>query len=185
VDDPLMDRALVRTILQHADVQPWTMLDAGLLGLWLGPSRRYRLHVWDPGSSTGEGVIHDHPLDFTSTVIAGEITNTRYEVDPAGDEFVRERYALGDETRRRTDSVRLSGMSTTFGPGDSYSQGAHELHSSLQVPGTVTVLRFTYVDVPLLTTCRREGAPWISGTSRRAEPDEIRRVTTLALALFE
>jgi hypothetical protein len=109
VGDPLMDRALVRTILEHADVQPWKVQDAGLLGLWLGPSRRYRLHVWDPASSTGEVLIHDHPLDFTSVVMAGEITNTRYEMDPAGDEFVRERYALGDEANRRTDSVRLSG----------------------------------------------------------------------------
>jgi hypothetical protein len=185
VDDPLMGRALVRTILEHADVQPWKVQDAGLLGLWLDPSRRYRLHVWDAESSLGEGVIHDHPLDFTSTVIAGEITNTRYGMDPAGDEFVRERYSLGDEANRRTDSVRLSGTSTTFGPGESYSQAARQLHSSSQVPGAVTVLRFTYVDVPLLTTCRREGSPWISGTSRPAEPDEIRRVTALALALLE
>jgi hypothetical protein len=185
VGDPLMDRALVRTILEHADVQPWKVQDAGLLGLWLGPSRRYRLHVWDPASSTGEVLIHDHPLDFTSVVMAGEITNTRYEMDPAGDEFVRERYALGDEANRRTDSVRLSGTSTTFGPGESYSQAARELHSSSQVPGTVTVLRFTYVDVPLLTTCRREGSPWISGTSHPAEPDEIRRVAALALALLD
>jgi hypothetical protein len=76
MDDTMMDRALVRTILEHADVQPWKMQDTGLLGLWLGSSRQYRLHIWDPGSSTGEGVIHDHPLDFTSTVIAGGITNT-------------------------------------------------------------------------------------------------------------
>jgi hypothetical protein len=185
MDDTMMDRALVRTILEHAEVQPWKMQDAGLLGLWLGPSRRYRLHVWDPVSRMGDLVIHDHPLDFTSTVIGGEITNTRYEMDPAGDEFVRERYAPGDEAHRRTDSVRLSGTSTTFGPGESYSQAALELHSSSQVPGTVTVLRFTYVDVPLLTTCRREGSPWISGRSRPAEPDEIQRITASALALLE
>jgi hypothetical protein len=161
--------------LEHAEVQPWKVQDAGLLGLWLGPSRRYRLHVWEPGSSLGDGVIHDHPLDFTSTVIAGEITNTRYEKDPAGDEFVRERYAPGDEANRRTDSVRLSGTSTTFGPGESYSQAARELHSSSQVPGTVTVLRFTYVDVPLLPTRRLSlGVGHLPPSGARRDPTDHR-----------
>jgi hypothetical protein len=99
VGDPLMDRALVRTILEHADVQPWKVQDAGLLGLW--------------------------------------------------------------------------------------PQAARELHSSSQVPGTVTLLQFTYVDVPLLTTCRRDGSPWISGSSRPGQPDEIRRITESALALLD
>ena len=78
-DGQLAEQALVRTILEHAEDYPWVMQEIGLLGLRLDDKREYRLHVWDPSSSVGEPPIHDHPFDFTSTVIAGEMTNTRYD----------------------------------------------------------------------------------------------------------
>ena len=80
--DISLNKALVRTILGHAEDYPWVMQEIGLLGLRLDDAREHRLHVWDPSSSVGEPLIHDHPFDFTSTVIAGETTNTRYEEDP-------------------------------------------------------------------------------------------------------
>ena len=69
--DNALNRTLVRTILEHAEDYPWVMQEIGLLGLRLDDTREYRLHVWDPSSSAGEPPIHDHPFDFTSTVIAG------------------------------------------------------------------------------------------------------------------
>ncbi len=88
--------ALVSVILQHAEDYSWTMQDIGLLGLRLDDHREFRLHVWDPTCSTvgDDPPIHDHPCDFTSTIVAGEMINTRYELDPAGTEFTRFRYAL-------------------------------------------------------------------------------------------
>ena len=71
-----LSRALVLTMLQHAEDFPWRMQDIGLMGLRLDDRREYRLHVWDPSYCVGEPPVHDHPYDFTSTVIAGELTNS-------------------------------------------------------------------------------------------------------------
>src|SRR5215475_11448884 len=107
-------QALVRTMLEHAEDHAWTMQDIGLLGLRLDERREYRLHVWAPSSCTGEPPIHDHPFDFTSTIIAGEMTNTRYEESPSGVEYRRVRYSTPDEDARRTDTVRLTRTATTL-----------------------------------------------------------------------
>src|SRR3954467_5589547 len=125
-------QALVRTILEHAEDHPWRMVDIGLLGLRLDGRRRYRLHVWGPGYRVGDPPVHDHPYDFTSTVVVGELTNTRYVEDPEGVEYQRMRCSPADEDARITDSVRLSGAAEVWRPGDEYSQDAHELHDSRQ-----------------------------------------------------
>ncbi len=118
-----LNKVLVRTILDHAENYAWMMQDIGLLGLRLDERKGYRLHVWDPNYSVGgDPPIHDHPFDFTSTIIAGEMTNTRYEEDPLGVEYSRVRYPPSDEDARTTDRVSLSADVTTFKEGGSYSQ---------------------------------------------------------------
>ena len=183
--DQVLDPAGVRTILEHATEHPWRLAGIGLLALRLDDRREHRLHVWDPTSLDGDPPIHDHPYDFTSTVVVGELVNTRYVVDPTGDEHRRERYAPGDEDRRRTDTVRLAGTSTTYGPGEQYHQLAGELHDSRQAPGTVTVIRCEWHDRPELTVCLRPGAPWIAGQARPATAQEIERITAAALERFD
>jgi hypothetical protein len=81
----------------------------------------------------------------------------------------------------------LVGSPETLRAGDRYRQSAHELHDSRQVPGTVTVLRFDHAvdDRSELTACRRPHTPWVSGLARSATPDEVKRITTAALALFD
>ena len=183
--DNSLNEALVRTILEHAEDYPWVMQEIGLLGLRLDDEREYRLHVWDPSSRVGEPLIHDHPFDFTSTVIAGEMTNTRYEEDPLGIEYRRERYTPPSEDERSSDTVRLSATATTFTAGGRYHQLAHELHDSRQLPGTVTIIRRTFThDVSELTVCSRDETGWISGQSRRAAPADVKRITAAALGLL-
>jgi hypothetical protein len=181
-----LDRAELRTILEHAADHPWRINNIGLLGRWLDDHREHRLHVWYPDRAVEDDpVIHDHPYDFTSTVIVGEVTNTRYVEDPHGTELTRERYRLDDENDRRIDTVRLLGTSTTLRSGDRYDQQAAELHDSRQVPGTVTVIRCTWHERSELTVCRRPGAPWVSGVARPATAEEIERITAAALELFD
>jgi len=182
--DHALDQALARTILEHAADYPWRIQSVGLLALRLDNRREYRLHVWDPDGCIGDPPIHDHPYDFTSTVIVGELANTRYVEDPTGAEYCREQYLQNDENDRRTDMVRLVGTSTTLGTGDRYRQLARELHASRQAPGTVTIIRCAWHDRPALTVCLRPGAPWVSGQARPATPDEIKRITAAALDLF-
>ena len=133
--DISLHQAWVRGLLERPEDHPWTMQDIGLLGLRLDDRREYRLHVWDPSSCVGEPPIHDHPFDFTSTIIAGEMTNIRFDEDPSGVEHRRERYSPSDEGARRADTVRLSRTTTTFAAGDQYSQSAHQLHESRQLSG--------------------------------------------------
>jgi hypothetical protein len=182
--DMALNRVLVRTILEHAGDYPWTMQDIGLLGLRLDDCRQYRLHVWDPSYNVEEPPVHDHPFDFTSTVVAGEMTNTRYQESPSGVEYSRVRYLPPDEDARRHDTIRLSATATTVTEGGQYSQLAHELHDSRQLPGTVTIIRMTFKDVPEVTVCRRNEATWVSGRSRAATPDEVKKITALALEWF-
>lgn len=182
--DHPVQQALVRTILEHPLGHPWRLQGIGLLALRLDGLRRHRLHVWDPDVCEGDPPIHDHPYDFTSTVVVGELANTRYVEDPAGDEYRRERYTPGDERERRTDLVRLVGTSTTIRAGHRYHQVAGELHDSRQTPGTVTIIECRWQDRPELTVCLRPGAPWVSGEARLATPAEITRITGAALDRF-
>ncbi len=186
--DRSLPQALVRTILEHAEDYPWRMQEIGLLGLRLDDRREYRLHVWDPSSGVGEPPVHDHPFDFTSTIVVGEMTNTRYEEDPTGVEYRRVRYRPSNEDARTSDTVRLSGVATTFTAGGCYSQLAHELHDSRQLPGTVTIIRQAFRGAPEhteLTVCTREEAPWVSGQARPATAEEVKRITATALERFD
>jgi hypothetical protein len=161
------------------------MQDIGLLSLRLDDRRESRLHVWDPTGTVlrDDPPIHDHPYDFTSRVIAGDMTNTLYEVDPAGAEFTRYRYVPCDESGRIADSVRLSGTATTYTEGGCYRQLAHELHDSRQRPGTVSIIRCTFKDVGRLTVWRK-GRDWVSAQSRSATFEEVERITSNALQWF-
>jgi len=179
-----LSKALVLTILRHAEDFPWRMQEIGLLGLRLDDRREYRLHVWDPSDRAGDPPIHDHPYDFTSEIIVGELTNTRHEEDPAGDEYIRFRYPPADEHLRRPDAVRLSSVATTLTEGGQYRQLAHELHASWQLPGTVTAIRCSWVEVSDLTVCLRDEGSWRSGRARDATRDEIKAVAAKALDWF-
>jgi hypothetical protein len=179
-----LEKALVLTVLRHAEDFLWRVQDIGLLSLRLDDRRQYRLHVWDASDGSPEPPVHDHPYDFTSTVIVGELTNTRYVEDPAGEEYVRFRYSPPAEDRRRSDTVRLSATATTFTEGDHYSQLAPELHASSQLPGTVTAVRCSWVEAPDLTVCLRDAGSWRSGHARDATRDEIKAVVSNALEWF-
>jgi hypothetical protein len=179
-----LDKVLIRNILEHPDDYSWTIQDIGLLGLRLDEQREYRLHVWAPDRRVGGPVIHDHPFDFVSSIVAGELTNVRYEEDPSGTKYLRERYSPPNEDLRTTDVVQLAAEVETYREGDEYAQLAHELHDSHQLPGTVTVIRRMFRDVRELTVCRSEDAPWTSGVSRPATPGEVRSITSQALTWF-
>ena len=183
--DHALDQALVRTILEHAADYPWRLQGVGLLALRLDDRREHRLHVWDPDGGDGDPPIHDHPYDFTSTVIVGELTNTRYVEDPTGDEYCRERYSPENEERpanrhgapgRHLDHASAPAIATTSSPTSCTAAARSRAPSpSSAAPG---------VDRPELTVCRRPGAPWVSGQARPATPDEVTRITTAALDLF-
>jgi hypothetical protein len=184
MSEAAMTKALVFTLLRHAGDFPWRMQEIGLMGLRLDERREYRLHVWNPSLSAGDPPIHDHPYDFASAIIVGELTNTRYVESDGGDEHIRHRYSLPHEEQRRSDTVRLSAASETFCEGDEYRQLAHELHASWQQPGTVTLIRCSWGVPRELTVCLRDEASWPSGQARVATREEIKSITAKALEWF-
>lgn len=179
-----LTKAMVLTILRHAEDYPWRMQEIGLMGLRLDDQRQYRLHVWDPTSQAADAPIHDHPYDFRSQIVVGELTNIRYEDEPGGDEYVRFRYRPGHEDERLSDTVRLSARPTIFTEGDEYRQVHHELHASRQQAGTVTVVQCSWVERSELTVCHRDAGSWRSARARDARRDEIKTVTAKALEWF-
>ena len=174
----------LRRILDDPAAHPWKVQGIGLLSLRLDDRREHRLHVWDPERAPARPPIHDHPYDFTSTVIVGELTDTTWVEDPTGEEHVRERYRPGAEDERTCDEVRLVGAPSVLRAGQTYHHRAADLHDSRQVPGTVTVMRCTWVEERELTVCRRPDDPWVSTASRPATPDEVERITAPALELL-
>ena len=181
-----LDKVLVRTILEHAPDYPWRYQDVGLLSLRLDEHREYGLHVWAPDRCIGTPPIHDHPFDFVSRIIVGELTNGRYVEDPAGAKYLRERYMPSDEESRTTDYVQLSSEVEILREGDEYAQGAEELHDSRQLPGTVTIIRRApFGELGELTACRLdEHAAWVSGAARTPTPAEVTEMTKQALTWF-
>ena len=183
--DRVREEAFIHQILTHAADYPWRMQEEiGLLGLRLDDRHEYRLHVWDPRYCVREPPVHDHPYDFVSTVIAGEITNTRYSEGLSGTEYRRIRYLTSDDRTRRIDTVRLSATSTTLTEGENYAQFANELHDSRQQPGTVTIIRCSFKDVAELTVCLRDEDTFVSGRARPATSDEVKHITARALSWF-
>src|ERR1700738_3525421 len=184
MSETTMTKALVFTLLRHAEDFPWRMQDIGLMGLRLDERREYRLHVWNPSMSAGDPPIHDHPYDFAAAIIVGELTNTRYVENAAGDEHIRFRYSLPDEEQWRSDTVRLSAAAETLVEGDEYRQLAHELHASWQQPGTVTLVRCSWDVARELTVCLRDGASRRSGQARDATRGENKSSTAKARERF-
>jgi hypothetical protein len=180
-----LDKVLVRNILRHAREYPWRYQDIGLLVLPLDEHREYALHVWAPDRCIGAPPIHDHPYDFESRIIVGELTNARYVEDPSGAKYLRERYSPSNEDSRIADYVQLSCEVETFKEGDEYAQVAAELHDSHQLPGTVTIIhRGAFRQGGELTVCRLEKAAWVSGASRTPTTAEVTGLTTQALTWF-
>ena len=74
-------RLLVADILEFPERHDWTLQGFGMLRAYL--SSEIRLHVWSAAHRV-EGVsdIHNHPWDFESMVVCGNMENTLYRVAP-------------------------------------------------------------------------------------------------------
>ena len=102
-----------------------------------------------------------------------------------GADYRRIRYSPADEDARCADAVRLSGTPTPYESGDEYAQQAHELHTSVQLPGTVTIIRMAFRPASELSVCTVGDVPWVSGQARPATAGEVQRFTATALEWFD
>ena len=179
--DHSLTQALVRTILEHAEDFPWRMQEIGLLGLRLDDRREHRLHVWGPAYSVGEPPVHDHPYNFVSTVVVGEMTNTRYVEDPEGVEYQRVRYSPADEDAR---DHRLRAV---VRDRDMWRAGRASTRKTRTNCTTVARYRarspssgWPSSTSPALTVCTKD-ARWVSAQARPATPAEVKAITGATL----
>lgn len=205
-DDSSMQfvRPMVLNILRNWARYKWSLQGFGMLRAYI--TDEVRLHVWNakfavPNVTT----IHDHPWNFESLVVAGQITNTRYKVYPctASDEqitsrhlrmpFLKSQITCGPGGDNRTSEVKARGQRVWLIPseptiheaGDSYQQHAHEVHHTSYVDDTVTLVRREFLpDTEHAHVFFRADEEWVSAEPREATQDEVCAFIERALLRF-
>lgn len=73
---------MLKFILENADKFEWSVQGLGMFRLYLDETTR--LHIWSKDFKVLDvSEIHNHPWDFTSDILLGQVSNTIYEeVDP-------------------------------------------------------------------------------------------------------
>ena len=193
IEDAL--RAAVKGILEHATVyQGWTLQGLGMLRLRF--DKRYRLHVWSHEDRVPEvTAIHDHPWNFISHVISGEIENRLYSmVDPEcnadiiakGEDYIEQEIVCGPKgcTIGEPVPVKLAEYDTaTFLGGQDYAQNKYEIHESRPTDGAVSLIETWTAGQSddRAHVYYRASDRWVSAEPRPATPEEVRRITRRAL----
>ena len=177
------------TILSHALDYEWSLQGLGMLRLYL--SKSVRLHLWDPGMAAPHvSVIHDHPWDFESHVIAGEITDRIWRTENPT-EHMRPNYLRqsivcgpGGHAFGEPEPVLLRvHTQRTFAAGVLYHGRATELHDSRPAPGTVTLIARTFREnTEHARVCFPIGTSWVSAEPRPATGDEVLHFVKLSRA---
>lgn len=198
---PHQHAELARQVLSNAQRYEWTLHGLGMLRFYLTPD--LRLHVWDSRYRVKNvSGVHTHPWDLDSTVLCGRVQQHRFKREPdlnadTGDQRSRN---FDEHTILCADGGHLEGESNpvTLTPqwdyvrtdglevieaGDSYHQGAEEIHLSLPADGTVTLMRRTlslirsdraFVYVPA-------GEEWVDAKVIHPSRDVIENIALSAL----
>lgn len=106
------------------------------------PERTVKINWWHGPDDTGSRARpHSHPWSFTSTVLHGAITHTRFRFIPAIHDAGMGDYGSGPEYSGGTliQSASVERITETIRAGQSYAVAANEYHLVTAVePGTVT-----------------------------------------------
>lgn len=194
-----MIRADALTVLQNYYLYEWETQGFGMLRTYLDGENEPRLQVWDQRLlQWGAANIHDHPWDFTSTIVAGNLFNQRFRRfnwDDCGAWFGNVQITEYNEVLITPGPVQ--GGDTTdvgkcylaampielYGAGEHYSQKWDELHCTHYMQGTVTIINRerTRPDGDLASSIWKGDGPWVSARPRTATEREVRVVIENAL----
>jgi hypothetical protein len=181
---------LARCVLNNAIHLNWSIQGFGMLRAYL--SKETRLHIWhSSGKVDNVSTIHDHPWDFDSYVIAGQITDVVYREKENTDPFthVKQRIRCG-EGGCALDQQFLARLaiveSRTYFPGEMYSRKATDLHESIPADGTITLIRRRFnEDTEHAWVCFPIGTEWVSAEPRKATPEEVERFVGAGLSALD
>lgn len=171
----------IEAILRHAGAghMDWSLQGFGMFRAYL--SHHTRLHLWDSRFAIpGVSVIHDHPWDFHSCVVAGQIENRMWWQQST--RFYPATHMIqslvcgpgGGPVGEPVEVALLRGTTSTWKEGDVYSEQWDWLHESVPEDGTVTlVTRKFRRDTEHANVCWPIGEEWVSAEPRPATPREV------------
>lgn len=151
-----------------------------------------RLHIWNIDNQVKDvSIIHTHPWNFKSYVIAGSMKNINYKEfsdSSEGIDTFRHKIITGKNAHPITDPVRINlkiDSYNTYNEGDSYYQNMDIPHKPKFTNGTVTLIQrdsrlsenvaFSYSDAKFGKD------RWISVALRLATKEEIQKTVDYTL----
>lgn len=170
------DHGCVDEILRHPlDYPGWSLQGLGMLRLYL--TKGIRLHVWDTTRQFKDvSLIHNHPWNFTSVVLYGQVENRLYSVG-TGTPFMRSKILCGPGGGKvsQPEQIFLKEYATQIiHAGEFYEQGFDEIHASYPSIGAVTVVeQFHTSDPDHAAVFWPKGTEWGSAEPRPATNEEI------------
>jgi hypothetical protein len=185
-------KLLVRSILEHPLQYKWTLQGLGMLRMYLSPE--VRLHVWNSAFKVkNASPLHTHPWDFESLVVAGSVQQYRYEEFEGhvpgeySEKYWKQTIKCGEGACTMTPKERVwlfKNKLETFVEGSTYTQEKNEIHESVPLDGTVTIVTRTFkgdkdtADVLWSPTMSDE---FVSAEPRKADAGEVLIITKHAL----
>lgn len=182
-------QALASAILHHANNFEWSLQGMGFIRLHL--VGHCRLHVWDRRfRAPGVSMIHDHlQWALNSTILSGELVNRIYvERDEAGEgepyEWAMIKPGAGCYFKSEPRRTFLSPMlfPERLLPGEHYRQAPDVIHETDAIDGTVTIIRKEPTPDDSARVFWPAGTEWGSAEPRKATPDEVANIVSLALS---
>jgi hypothetical protein len=176
--------------LERAREHPegWSIQGFGMLRLYLGEGKRFRLHVWSPELARPRvTTIHDHPWHFRSKIVSGVLRQRRFSVATReqGFPYVMQTIRCGPDmcVRGAEEPVGLLPHEIeTYRAGAIYTQKADEVHESYPGKGCVTIVDREFLpDEDHARVFWKEGAEFISAEPRPAERWEVKKAINDAL----
>lgn len=183
------NKKIVRGILHTANEFEWSLQGFGMLRLYLPNGAR--LHVWDKRYAVENvSLIHTHPWGFKSTIIAGEVFNTRFaRTNSASPYKFYEQKLLCGEGGGLCDEPKVVYLKMLklerYNAGDSYEQESDEIHMSMPLDGSVTIISRTFKeDRDHASVFWNPGYGFVSAEPRIATQEEVRAITQYSLEKF-
>lgn len=193
-DELMLKPSVVKSILKSAPNFEWELWKTGMMRLDLDETNV--LHIWDRRYHQPHvTMIHDHPFDLKSTVIAGRIINSRYVMVPEGTNpskaFWKSRIQCGAEACVVSEPIKIHlqlKQPETFSVGETYRQLYDEIHATLVqgTEGAVTLVNriFGRVERHYAHVFVEDGQEWGDAAPRPATVEEVIDISQRALTLF-
>lgn len=188
--------SMVHNILINAHLFKWELWRTGMLRLDIDENTV--LHIWDMRyRDENVTLIHDHPFNLSSIVIAGKILNQRYWQYSPDARFARDRPELHFKQQRivcgaagcvlsePTALVLQTAPVEIITAGQSYNQEHFVVHKTDAADGTVTLVRRifpTNVDRYSANVYVAGDKEWGDAKPREATTEEVADICLRSLA---